>query len=91
MRHLFIGGYADGQWIETYEHDHWTIPEPTILSCIFKSNLDAGEDVSFPTQQYRRESFRVNSTTHYIYVGIHMTTEEAIEMLINGYGKARKA
>ena len=79
---LFIGGPADGKRMSVkYDYCHIPDLEPLLLSIEDEEHIDT----EFNTVTYRREKFIGKNEYFYLMVSDHMSTDEMIAALIDGY------
>lgn len=78
MKHLFIGGVADGQWLEADDREEIRIPKPGKLGAY----LEDQEDTWMSHDTYRRQIWRDGAneyTTLYVLKGFGCPRAALIE------------
>lgn len=81
MKCLFIGGCADGQWIDVPdEYEHYRVDELR-----FKSKFDSWPTGPIKIEDYRRSRWMTPDEPRYIFVLIGIEKNQVLDLLLKGY------
>lgn len=85
MKHLFIGGDADGTWREIRHEGE----DRVYVSVRVPMGSPWDKQPDIPLQVYIREQFRVGGEKYFIYRWAPMGIEGTFELLLEGYRQPR--
>lgn len=86
MKHLFIGGCADGQWHNVSDgYKHWIVPALPKPALQFVDIPEAQCFTRVATHQYRREWIVSGEMTWELFVDSRLTMPQAVQKLIENY------
>ena len=85
MKHLFIGGCRDGEWIDIEPREYVRMASPSELMTFPVSASPVTETISMKVDEYRRTSLADAEKRYHVYVLADGKEPSVIESLIGGY------
>jgi hypothetical protein len=85
VKYLFIGGPADGQWLEVKHPppSHWQIAVPSLPD--FKHHFSMASTHVYRLERMETSCETAQAQVHSLYLSDRMTVAQMVDALIQGY------
>lgn len=83
MKHLFIGGFADGQWIEVpEEYEFYKVDAYRFAD---KKDYDFWRNKAIEIHNYRRQKWCSGPIVRHIFIQTSLEPNDILDILLKGY------